>query len=172
MNKVSKFLRWLCLKCWLRKSGIGNGIRLKDNVVATLYDENGKVLKVIKGHNKWTLVGLSDMIGALATGAAVVLDLKITHMQLGSQNSDTAFTLIAGSERTTSNTVIGDVQVKFTANWLSAEGPYTGIHQACIRQRMGATPNYFDAAYYNFGSAFDKPTGVALKIEWTTTAAS
>ncbi|GAG12119.1 unnamed protein product [marine sediment metagenome] len=152
---------------------------MEDQVVATL-SKDGEVIKRIVGlkmHNKWWHeYGLNTMgkllrYGASVDGGSATGAGKIVKMRLGSQCSDTAFTYITGEEEDTTNTHFmsgSGTQVTFTSEWAAA-GAIDDICQALLRINNYDMDLVSDAACYNFGTQFDKPDGVSLKIEWTTT---
>lgn len=174
-----------CIKCRLRRLyyrlwraillpliNLSNAIRIEDRVIATLY-KDGKILKRIVGpriHNKWH-EGMNSVVYALEDGCTASPGLKAEYMRLGSQCSDETFTFITGTEQGTTNVHVADYQVKFTATWPAA-GAISNICQVLLRIRSYTGTGTVDAALYNFGTQFDKPDGVSLKIEWTTTLSS
>jgi len=134
---------------------------------------DGQVIKKIVrgGHNKWRDSSLEDIADVLRVGGSGTTPLKVLYMRLGSTCSDTSFTAIVGTQQSTVNTDEGVKQTKFTANWPSS-GSINGICQVALEQKDYVGSGYDYASYYNFGTSFSKPNGVALKIEWTTTLAT
>jgi len=177
-----------CIKCRLRRwyyailkclmfpvRRLAGGINIEDQVTAVLI-KDGKVIKRIVGikmHNKWkvdAVNGLANIANVLKDGGSGTTPCKVHTMSLGSQCSDTAFTLIADTDETTENSVIG-AQAEFWATWIAA-GAISNICQAMIEMSKWTGDGTVDAAIYNFGTTFVKPDGVSLKIEWTTTLTS
>jgi len=181
-----------CVKCKLRNwyyrllgklmfpvRSLSGGLYITDQVVATLYNpETGEVLRRIVGpkmHNKWWHeYGLHTIGKLLRYGAAAAGAGKVVQMRLGSQCSDSSFTFITGTEVNTTNSHVmtgTSTKVTFTAEW-GASGAISNICQALIRINEYDASGAFDAACYNFGTPFNKPDGVSLKIEWTTSLSS
>ena len=179
--------RILC-RCWWRRfyyrlykilmlpvRSIVGGINIEDQVVATLR-KDGKVIRRIVGvrmHNKWKSgnnEGLEAIKNLLRAGGSGTTPGKVLNMLLGSQCSDTAWTLISGTSETTINNTVSDVAVSFLADWASA-GAISNICQAMI-QMNNYVGGLTDAAIYNFGTQFDKIDGVSLEITWTATMSS
>jgi hypothetical protein len=174
-----------CLSCGVKKlywrirhwvgysnpfAGPNDGIRIKGELIARLY-KDGKLIRTVKGvpHNKWSLAGLTLITNCLVGGGSGTTPLKVMSMALGTQCSDTAFTLITSSERTTTNTNVADATAKWSANWV-ASGAITGICQTRIQGYcLTGSPTLYDMAYYNFVTVFTKPDGVSMTIDWTTT---
>lgn len=190
VTKVTGQRKMSCIKCRLRKwyyillkylmfpvRTLAGRINIEDQVTATLI-KDGKVIKRIVGikmHNKWksgSEEGLEEMVNLLWQGGAGTQPCKVVNMLLGSQCSDTGWTVIGGTTDPTSNSKVSNTQVKFVGEWVES-GAINNICQAMI-QMYGFTGDVYtrDAAIYNFGTAFNKPDGVALKIEWTTTLSS
>lgn len=166
-----------CKKLWYRfyrkllspiKALMG-GIYFEDQVTATLI-KDGKVIKRIVGpkiHNRWLDGGLDSVANCLRLGATASAALKIEYMRLGSNCSDTSLTPI-DSDKDTDNTDPGICQVKAAAEWTL--GPeIANICQVGLKTRSYTGSGNIDAAIYNFGTQFTKPSGVDLKIEWTVT---
>ncbi|MHA1288236.1 MAG: hypothetical protein ACTSPB_12605 [Candidatus Thorarchaeota archaeon] len=164
-------LKWLMLP--VRK--LASGVSIKDQVIATLI-KDGKIIghfTGVKMHNKWWdgegvgLDLLSDLIvyGGTAAGAC-----EVKQMAVGSTCGDDSFALL-DSWRDTENTDPGFAQAKFTATWSEA-GAINGICQVALKMNNIGGGGAVISACYNFGTTFDKPDGVSLKIEWTTTLTS
>lgn len=178
--------RILC-KCWWRRlyftlyklimlpvRRIAGGIQIIDQLVATLYDENGNVIRRIVGpkmHNKWHDNGLDSIANCIRLGCSAAPGLKAEYMRLGSQCSDTNFTYIDPSQQTTLNTSPGVKQVRFFSDW-PATPAINGICQVQLLTRSYTGSGNIGAALYNFGVTFNKASGVTLEIEWTTTLSS
>lgn len=150
---------------------IAGGIYLEDQVTATLI-KNGKVIKRIVGpkrHNRWADGGLDSVAHCLRLGCSAAPGLKGEYMRLGSQCGDVNFTYIDGTEVATANTdPAGIGNVKFTSEWTL--GPaIADICQVDLRTRSYTGSGNIEAAIYNFGTQFTKPSAVDLKIEWTVT---
>jgi len=153
-------------------TGPSDGFKIKGEVIAKLWDKEGKLIRTIKGYpsNKWgTTTGLTIVSNLLVGGGSGTTPGKVMSMALGTQCSDTAFTLITSSERTTTNTNVADATAKWSANWV-ASGAITGICQTRIQGYcLTGSPTLYDMAYYNFVTVFTKPDGVSMTIDWTTT---
>ncbi|GAF87071.1 unnamed protein product, partial [marine sediment metagenome] len=164
-----------CIKCMLRRwyytllkilmlpiRKIAGGINIEDQIIATLRDKDGKILKRIVGpkmHNKWMDSGLDAIAQCLRLGCSAAPGLKGEYMRLGSQCSDTGFTYIDGTEETTVNSDPGANQVRFIADWTL--GPViNNICQVQLRQRSYTGSGTINSSIYNFGTQFNKPSGV------------
>ncbi len=179
-----------CIKCRLRRwyytllkmmmfpvRTLAGGINIYDQVTATLI-KDGKVIRRIVGvkmHNKWKSgnnEGLEVVKDLLRAGGSGTTPGKVHTMWLGSQCSDTAWTVIANTDESTLNNDVSNTQVKFEATW-DAAGAIANICQAML-EMYGYTGSAFsrDAAIYNFTTQFTKPDGVSLKLEWTTSLTS
>lgn len=156
---------------------LAGGINITDRVTATLI-KDGKVIKRfvgVKMHNKWQTGangGLAVVMNLLRAGATAAGAGQAHTMWLGSQCSDTGWTVIAASDESTTNNEVSSTQVKFEATWAAA-GAISNICQAMIQiYGYTGTGTTKDAAIYNFTTQFTKPDGVSLKIEWTTSLTS
>lgn len=179
-----------CIKCRLRSlyyrlyrrlllpiRSIAGGIYLEDQVTATLI-KDGKIIRRIVGpkiHNRWH-GGMEQVASGLRVGCSgngdATKGLRMKHMRLGSGCSEAIFTYIDATEAVTTNSnPAGDYNVKFTSIW-DAPGAINNICQAQLRINIYTGTSETEAAIYNFGTQFDKPDGISLHIEWTTTLSS
>jgi len=172
-----------CLRCKLRSlyyrlyrrlflpiRSIAGGIYIEDQVTAT-FIKDGNVVKRIVGpkiHNRWADGGLDSVAHCLRLGCGAAPGLKIEYMRLGSQCSDINLTPIDVDKSTTNTDPGGIGNVKATSQWTL--GPeIANICQVCLKTRSYTGSGNIEAALYNFGTQFTKPSGVDLKIEWTVT---
>ena len=146
----------------------GDGVWIRGKVKVTLH-KDGKILRVIEGYNKWTTMGLNNLRACIMNGGSGTLPMLMVQMAVGTACSDTTFTLVTGSEKATVNTGIVDATGIYTASWIGF-AELTNICQAKLVINLctgsGGTVAH---AYYNFVTAFTKPVGVDMSIEWTTT---
>ncbi|RLE63497.1 MAG: hypothetical protein DRJ47_09365 [Thermoprotei archaeon] len=148
-------------------------IRIEDQVKAYLI-KDGRVIRTLTGyriHNKWDEISGLDHIALCLVNGAASGALEVVEMELGSECSDTSFTSISGTTVSTSNSHPGTAKAKFTGEW-GASGAINGICQVALRMVPYSGSGTTRSAIYNFGTSFDKPDGVSLKIEWTTTLSS
>lgn len=157
-------------------------MRLKNIVIARVYDENGKLVKKQKGHNTVTN-GDPDTVN---NGFVLILDRMfdngdfydpddfINKMGIGSgtpSNSGLGTTL--NKDKTLQ--VVGTIDkstptapfIKVKGVWDSGDGALSGVSEAgLIADGVGTTL----FAYKTFSPALSKTAGGTLTIEWTITA--
>jgi len=133
--------------------GLIDTVKVRDELLITLRKDD-KVIKQwkVKGHT-WTTAGLNAIRNALTDGGFS----KISYMS--------AFTT-SDNEAAVTPSKPADKQAKFTATWGSS-GDISGITEFRLRQTSGGT-NMATVSV----SSFDKPDGVSLEVQWTTTLSS
>ena len=151
-------------------------VYIKSNVDAKLIDENGKVIRHVKGHNVITTTGLLALTNLLQYGSTLAATGpgKIYSIGLGSQDSVTAFTPIAGTTAgvNPATTHPTNPVIHVFGTW-AASPEILGIKQVFLYITPYNSSTVVEFAIYSFGAtAWTKPLNVSLVIDWTFTFSS
>ncbi|RLE63496.1 MAG: hypothetical protein DRJ47_09360 [Thermoprotei archaeon] len=133
------------------RSPFEDQILFKDNLVITMRDENGKIVKQWEERgNTWVTYGKEQIRDALCDGGFS----KISYMY--------CYATTNASEQSTTNSKPNEYTAQFVATW-PASPEITGINKFSIRQVSGGN----DLAQISV-SSFDKPDGISLEVTWKT----